>query len=270
MIRDLSETLRKILTQPGLPEPLRSALIVFDRPAEPYNPGQTTVNLYLYDIRENTELRSNEPVIERLNGQAIVHPPPLRVACSYLVTAWPVGGAEPALQEQQLLSQALQLLSRYPTIPKEFLQGSLKGQEPSLPMVTAQADGLKNPAEFWTALGNRLRPSFTATASIAMEVVEPLPPAPVVITEHVRIDGEQFFRIGGVVTDANGQPIPQAKVTLVELGFTAATNADGQYTISMIPSAGEYTVRARSDDAVKEVRVTVPAPAGKDYNVRLT
>ena len=94
MIRDLSETLRAILDDPALagefPE-LAAAQIVFEHPTEQFNPQQTTIDLFLYDLRENMELRSNEPVIERNNGTAIIHRAPLRVACSYLITAWPVG-----------------------------------------------------------------------------------------------------------------------------------------------------------------------------------
>src|SRR5215207_3840324 len=97
MIRDLSLTLQAILDDPALaasfPE-LAGAQVVFDRPSDTFNPSQTTIDLFLYDVRENMELRSNEPRLERLNGQTRIHPPPLRVMCSYLVTAWPVGGTE--------------------------------------------------------------------------------------------------------------------------------------------------------------------------------
>src|SRR5215213_3502110 len=172
MIRDLSETLRVMLDDPAVvadcPE-LAAALIVFDRPSEQFNPAQTTIDLFLYDVRENMELRSNEPFVERHNGQATIQRPPMRVACSYLVTAWPVGGAELALQEQRLLSQVLLVLTRHPTIPKSFLQGSLVGQPPPLPLVMTQAEGVKDPTEFWTALGNKLRTSLTLTVTIAMQ-----------------------------------------------------------------------------------------------------
>ena len=43
------------------------------------------------------ELRSNEPTLRRLNGQVEIQRPPLRVACSYLITAWPIGGTDLAL-----------------------------------------------------------------------------------------------------------------------------------------------------------------------------
>ena len=117
MISDLSQVLRKILEDSRRFPELAEAQVSFERPSETFNPGQTTVNLFLYDIREHLELRSNEPSIEMRGGQAIIHNPPKRIACSYLVAAWPVGGAELPLQEHRLLSQVLQVFSAYPTIP---------------------------------------------------------------------------------------------------------------------------------------------------------
>jgi hypothetical protein len=186
VIRDLSLALRAMLTQPGIPADLAAAQIAFDRPGETFTPGQTTVDLFLYDIRENLELRSAEPTIERINGQAVRHPPPLRVACTYLVTAWPVGGTEVTLQEHRLLGQTLQVFARHPTIPAAFLQDSLEGQQPPLPLVTSRTDGLKEPAEFWSALGGRLRPSLSVTVTIGLEVFAPQT-FPLVVTEEIRI-----------------------------------------------------------------------------------
>src|SRR5215813_11935695 len=111
MIRDLSSTLQAVLSDPSLAGPfpeLSKALVAFDRPDESFKPAQTTVDLFLFDVRENMELRSNEPAIERLNGQAVMHRSPMRVACTYLITAWPVGGTDLVLQEQRLLAQVLQ------------------------------------------------------------------------------------------------------------------------------------------------------------------
>jgi hypothetical protein len=284
MIRDLSLTLQAILDDPALgatfPE-LATAQIVFNPPVETFNPTQTTIDLFLYDIRENMELRSNEPRRERLNGQVRMHRPPMRVACTYLITAWPVGGTDLALQEHRLLSQVLQVLSRHPTIPNVFMRGQLVGQEPPLPMVVAQTDGLKEPAEFWTAIGNKLRPSLTVTVTIGMEVSAPVT-APIVITEEIRLgertapDAEAIspptrqilFRIGGRVTDASNAPVEGSTVTLVGTGFAAQTMADGNYTLSGIP-AGTYTLRVQSGATTRNVTVTIPAPAGSHYNVQL-
>ncbi|MER2603705.1 MAG: Pvc16 family protein [Candidatus Competibacter phosphatis] len=284
MIRDLSLTLRSLLDDPALasvfPE-LAAAQIVFDRPAEPFSPAQTTVNLFLYDIRENLELRSSEPLLERRNGEAIIHPPPLRVACAYLITAWPVGGTELPLQEHRLLSQTLQVLFRYPTIPAAFLQGSLAGQQPPLPMLTAQADGLKDPADFWAAIGNKLRPSITVTATLAMERFAAIT-APLVITEQVVL-GERkaatekdlkpatrqtLLRIGGRVTDATDLPVANARVTLVKTGFETVTDAAGRYTLTL-PEPGTFDLRIQAGATATTISITVPVTAGNNYDVQL-
>lgn len=285
MIRDLSETLRAILDDPALAaefKELAAAQVVFDRPSEQFSPSQTTIDLFLYDMRENMELRSNEPVIERNNGTATIHRPPLRVACSYLITAWPVGGTDLPLQEHRLLSQTLEVLSRYPMIPASHLKGKLIGQEPPLPMMASQADGLKNPAEFWTAIGNKLRPSLAVTVTISMQPFAPVT-AKVVTEAEIRLgertapDKEAIasatlidaFRIGGRVTDDKDAPVAQANVSIIETGLSAITNPEGLYSIGML-RAGTFTLRVESGSKVVNMSITVPAVAGKNFNVKLT
>jgi Pvc16 N-terminal domain/Carboxypeptidase regulatory-like domain len=284
MIRDLSLTLQAILDDPALaasfPE-LAAAQIAFDRPVETFNPSQTTIDLFLYEIREDMELRSSEPTINRNNGTATIKPPPLRVLCSYLVTAWPAVGTDLALQEHRLLSQALQVLAGMPKIPAAFLKGKLVGQQPTLPMITARMDGMKNPWEFWAAIGNKMRASIMVTVTIAMDVFAPVTTS-IVLTEEVRLgeragpDEEKislptrqiFFRIGGRVTGAGNAPVAAATVTLVDTGFSTETGADGNYTLGSVP-AGAYTLRVRSGASTQDVSVTIPAPAGSNYNVQL-
>jgi hypothetical protein len=199
MIRDLSETLGALLA-PALP----SADISFERPTDVFQPAQTTVNLFLYDVRENLELRNNEPVVRRVGTVAIKEPPPVRLDCAYLVTAWPVGGTDLPLQEHRLLSQSLRRLLRFPTIPPEFLRGSLIGQQPPLPTVTARPDGLANPAEFWTALGSRLRVALTLKATIGVTAFDPVSDHLVLMKRlgvGATLDAidETFIQIGGRV-----------------------------------------------------------------------
>ncbi len=295
MIRDLSQTLRAILTQSNLPAELARAQIVFDRPTEQFKPSQTSVDVFLYDIRENLELRSNESIVERQNGQAIIHPPPMRVACSYLITAWPVGvsGDELFLQEHRLLSQALQVLSRYPTIPQDFLQGSLRRQEPPLPMLTSHIDSLKTTGEFWTALGNQLRPSISVTVTISMETFAPEPPVPLVVAVDVKLESlrspvnpaeffqgssdirAEFFQIGGQLTDADNQPIVGATVMVVESRLTATTDAEGRYQLSSLPHRpgsppSDYTLRVQAGNTAREFSIRLPPPNRSSYNLQLT
>lgn len=279
MIRDLSETLRAILA--GAPyKELAAADVNFAHPTDAFKPTQPTVNLFLYEVRENRELRTNEPLVERRDGQAVVRRPPLRVACSYLVTAWPDGTDDLVLQEHRLLSQALLVLSAYPTIPPAFYPKDsdlLYGQEPPLPMMTAQLDDLRNPSEFWSALGNRLRPSVTVTVTISMEPAAPeavgvvtaselrlgerASPADRSLAEAGRLD---LFRIAGRVTTDGSAPAGNVTVTIPELRLSTTTDAEGRYSLGIFP-AGRYTL----DAAGKQVAVAVPPEAAGGYDVNL-
>jgi hypothetical protein len=283
MIRDLSTTLQAILSDPSLAGPfpeLHNALIAFDRPDDGFKPTETTIDLFLFDVRENMELRSNEPKVERLNGQAVIHRAPMRVACTYLITAWPVGGTDLVLQEQRLLAQVLQVLSMHPQIPAAFLKGKLIGQEPPLPMMATHPEELKNPAEFWTAIGNKMRASINVTATISMDVFAPVT-APIAKTGLVRL-GErtapdrqtlvpatmtEFYRIGGKVT-SGGSAVPGATVAVAGAALSARTDGDGEYILGAI-AAGAYTLNVQSSATTKQVNVTVPAPAGGNYDVQL-
>ncbi|MGK7884123.1 MAG: Pvc16 family protein [Crocosphaera sp.] len=285
MIRELSQVLRSILENSSLVSAeLGEAQISFERPSETFNPAQTTINLFLYDIREHRDLRNYEPTRERQNNTVIIHHPPKRIACSYLVTAWPVGGEELPLQEHRLLSQVFQVLSAYPTIPEvPFLEDTLlAGQEPAIPLVTAQVDDLQSTSEFWTALGNQLRPSITVTATLAIPQLPQPEPTPMVITQDLRLglrlsntskqlkpDTEQrWLRIGGRVTDETNNPLVGVTVVLVEENLAAATDENGQYRIGSIPP-GNYTLQVRQlDQLLEEVNIIVPTnTTANNYNV---
>jgi hypothetical protein len=267
MIRDLTESLQAFLTQPGLPTELANAAIRFDRPTDPFVPDQTTLNAFLFEVREHLELRSNEPEVRRVGPLATVVRPPRRVCATYLVTAWPIGGSDLPQQEHRLLSQALRLFAATPILPPAFQQGSLIGQEPPPPLEVVQPDGIRNPAEFWAAIGNRARPCLLVSVTVAMPVF-PEETFPVVVSAGFEVNGIELFRIAGVVTDAASAPVAAATVRLIDRGRTTSTNARGEFTLAAIP-AGAHTLRATSGAVSQDKAITVPAPAGSDYNVQL-
>jgi hypothetical protein len=291
MIDDLSRTLRAVLTDQNdeakaargeLAPELAAAQVVFDHPSEKFNPQQTTVDLFLYDIRENTDLRSNEQVFERKNGLVITHQPPMRVDCSYLVTAWPVGGIDLALQEQRLLSQVLWVFAQLSKIPKNFLQGTLREQTPPLPLTTALVDPQKNLSEFWTALGSQLRPSLTITATFSMTLIKPETDKPVITEEFtigqrtasdgkeiIKSTGEDIVRIGieGVVKDAKRIPVPGATVALPQLGLSVQTDGEGRYKFAL-REAGTYKLTAKLGKKIASA--TINAVAGAEQDLQFT
>jgi len=213
MIRDLSETLQAILDDADLeksfPE-LAAAQVAFERPSEQFAPSQTTVDLFLFDIRENLELRAKEPIIERRNdGVALMQRPPMRVDCSYLMTAWVAGGAgpKPVLEEHEILGQAMQVFARYPVIPEKFLQGSLKDQTHPLPLRVGGTNmgEVKDPADFWSALGTKLRPSLVVTVTLELQTSEP-ETAPLVSTKRLRLGLRSDATEPGLVPGTVAEP----------------------------------------------------------------
>jgi hypothetical protein len=275
MLHEVTESLEAFLKQPGLAPPLRDAAIRFDRPTDPYALDQTTVNLFLYEVRENLELRSNESVMRRVGGQTLVEPPPYRANCMYLVTAWPVGGTDQPKQEHQLLGQVLQLIAGAPVIPQVFLTPGLQLQEPPLPMLVVQPDGVRNPAEFWAAIGNRIKASLLVSVTVSLKAFDTAT-YPSVISSEIRLKSpagavldSPFLRIGGVVRDAASAPVVNAGVRLVERGRSTLTDAEGKFSLSAIPP-GSFTLRVTAGAVTQDRAIVVPAPALGGYDVTLT
>lgn len=179
MIQDLDRTLEQLLRDRV---PLRTEAINFDIPNDTFRARLTTtgltVNLYLYDLRENQELRSPNWSTERqTNGTLLKARPKTRLDLFYMVTTWSPATPQPdVLAEHALLSQILRTLLCYPTIPEAVLQGELIGQEPPLPTLVAQPDGMRNPSEFWSALRQSPRPGIHLVVTIAVEPVALLEP----------------------------------------------------------------------------------------------
>jgi hypothetical protein len=284
-IDDLSHTLEAVLQDPSFaimfPE-LAAADIVFDRPLDPFTPPKTTIDLFLYDIRENLDLRLNEVTTTKVGNQVITHPAALRLACSYLVTAWPVGGTDLPLQEQRLLSEVLVVLSHYPIIPSTFLVGSMIGQDPSLPMVALHPDALKNLAEFWSSLGSKLKASLTVTVTISVPIFSDIAGFPVT-AETIGVTQtppllppatETLLEVGGQVVNLTSQPVAGALVDIlnsssVPVAQQQISDSNGQYVFTQV-NAGNFQLRAVAVGFKPKVQpVTIPA-SPSDFVIQLT
>lgn len=175
MINDLADTLRALLLR-ELPRSLTTGQISisFQPPDDQFPPQNVTlpaIDLFLYDIRENHDLRSNEWWTRRdANGKAARNLPPVRIDCSYLVTAWPSASTpSPAEDEHRLLGEVMIALLRFPTLPADVLRGRLRDQELPLPTAALQPGHLQSLGEFWQALGGKPKAALNYTATIAVQ-----------------------------------------------------------------------------------------------------
>ena len=185
MINDLDESIKQLLIK-KVPLKPSEVDISFQIPNREWTASvsKPTVNLYLYDIRENCELRAYEWNVERNNDRtATKRQAPLRMDLSYLVTAW----TNDVGDEHRLLWRVLATLSRHSSFPEELLQGKLKEQDLEIRTSTAQPDGLfKNPADFWSALDNQIKPSINYMVTVPLDL-EMMETAPVVLGKELRM-----------------------------------------------------------------------------------
>lgn len=162
----------------------------FQQPKSGWNTtaqSSAVINLFLYDIRENAQLRRHqwEKQANGNNGDPRYSQQkrtPLRLDCFYLVTAW----HEQSEIQHWLLASCLQILGRYPVLPEDCLQGQLKTQPYEIRAKLAAHDVLTNPAEVWSALGNDMHASFSYVLTIAIDPWTPIQ-VPVVTTVVSRV-----------------------------------------------------------------------------------
>jgi len=198
MIDDLDRSLEALLRQ-DLPASLVAQVsISFAAPDDRFPPSSVSlpaIDLFLYNVQENRNLRSNERVIERQgNGAVAIRRAPARVDCSYLVTAWPSeSSTTPALDEHRLLGEVMTVLLRYPLLPDEVLRGVLIGQEPPLPATALQASSLQSMGEFWQALGGKPKAALNYMVTIGVDPFEAIT-APEVVERVFRGEPERRDR----------------------------------------------------------------------------
>jgi hypothetical protein len=155
--------------------------VVFDAPTKDWAARRNapTVNLYLYDIRE--DVRRRERGLSEQRGEdgyvRARRPAPRHYKLSYLVTAW----TQRPEDEHRLLDQLLRCFLKHEALPEELVIGPLAEPGLAVPLTV----GLPPPedrafADVWSALGGELKPSLdiVVIAPVDTGIVYPAgPPA---------------------------------------------------------------------------------------------
>lgn len=101
MFDQLDNTLEELLKAApggGVLDELQAANFSFVTPKHPYETQSNgDVNLFLYETKENRELREPTPNTRPRNGGSARRRAPLRVDCAYMVTAWGAGQSAGAI-----------------------------------------------------------------------------------------------------------------------------------------------------------------------------
>jgi hypothetical protein len=286
MIADLDETIRQLLVT-DIPIKNGEVDVSFDQPKREWSArlSKPTVNLFLYDLRENPILRQHQ--WERLNpgngrdGKIHLKRSPMRVDCLYMMTTW---AAEPE-DEHRLLTRCLLALFRYPLLPEDRLVGSLKNPLFEIQAHLASHDRLTNPAEVWSSLDNEMRPSVSYIVTLALdpwaEVVGP--PVRTLTLRPGQVAGlpgihsllqeagwKDMNYIGGTVRSKGkeGTAVGGIDVAIKGTGLFDRTDEQGHFTLgSLLP--GEYTLVAwTSEGKPSEKKVQIPLIQG-DYDLEV-
>ncbi len=258
---------------------------------EPVN----ALNVFLWDIRENRSLRSNERSLEHIDGRVRQQRAYRRLSCSYYVTAWSPAIAsstvEPPLAEHALLYEAVRAsMAREPFVFSKIFEPTplpvgfpAEFADDELPTNTTQPESVASSPDFWSTMDQPWRPA------LGVEITLPVTDSPVAFTYPVSsvevglrqldnlVPAENLYVIGGSVLDsvnlmADGGQKPLANVA-VRIGSVAGltfqetqTNASGQFSFNGL-RAGVYQLRARvmgRGDVIADI--TVPS-ATETYDI---
>ncbi len=159
MIQDVDTALEALVRRDALNG--TRVEVLFDAPTKDWvaRRNAPTVDLYLYDIRE--ELNRREVAwaeVRDASGRVTERRPPARMfRLSYLVTAW----TQRPEDEHRLLSSMLTAFISTEVLPPDLLTGVLKDSAvPVLLRVALPPSEDRSIADVWTAMGGELKPSL--------------------------------------------------------------------------------------------------------------
>jgi hypothetical protein len=140
--------------------------VVFDAPTKDWagRRNAPTVDVYLYDIREDLRRRERGLLNEYDEGRVTArHLPPRYFKLSYLVTAW----TQRPEDEHRLLSSLLACFLRHESLPEDVLPAPLAELGMSVPLTIALPPPEdRSFADVWSALGGELKPSLDLVISV--------------------------------------------------------------------------------------------------------
>lgn len=190
MIHEVDEGIRQLFTERGVPG--GGGELAFEAPTREWTAGRNapTVNVFLYDIREDRARRRTSALEEHDDDGMVLgwREPPRWFQLSYLVTAW----TNRPQDEHRLLSEVLACLVRSDALAPRWLTGSLAELGLSVELETAGPISDSGPAtEVWSALGGELKPAIDLR--VTAPLIGDLTPAGPPVTEGVvmRSDPQQ-------------------------------------------------------------------------------
>ncbi|MFE2287964.1 DUF4255 domain-containing protein [Streptomyces sp. NPDC059443] len=178
MIHEVDDALRELVRAEALGGGA-GVDVVFDAPTRDWAARRNapTVNLYLYDIREDLGLRSRgRRNVYDEQGRVVARTlPPRYFKLSYLISAW----TQRPEDEHRLLSSLLGCFLRYSALPADRLGTELGLTGLPVPVsIALPPPENKAFTDVWSALGGELKPSLDVVVSAPVVAAPSYPAGP--------------------------------------------------------------------------------------------
>jgi hypothetical protein len=264
VINEVDAALKSLLlTAAGAPEDLR---VVFEAPTVEWVAaldGTPTIDLCLYDLREDLKQREVSQTARRNERNRIIgwRPPPRVYRLSYIVSAWSADAAE----SRELLDWVRRCFAGMDTLPKKVLTGTLAAGRAPVPVSVSDST-----TQFVPESLRALIDLPTLEIAVACQVVFPatrdarLPLAEVLSSEALapKVIEEARPREAGV------HPVGKSwSVGVVRAGRTEAAVADARSALTDLvrrlgvdPQGVEVAVTPVMTDDGPGIRLTASGP----------
>ena len=255
MLDDLDRSLRGLLLDelPRVVERIEAdgCAITFDVPNRENSTRLTrpTLNLFLFHIQENRDLRPGPWLTRRSNGGIGEERPPVRLECHYLVTAW----SNEVEDEHRLLTGSARTFFRNPVLPEAVLEGALVDTEFELRVMVAEPAQLKDIVDIWSVLDNDLKPSVRVNVIVPLDLDLDVEVEGQLVTERRLVfpppvaiaDPTRRVDVAGVLVRA-GEPVSGARVRMHS--SSATTRGDGSFDLRGVPAGTRGVLVAADGD----------------------
>jgi hypothetical protein len=285
VIADVDEVLRKLLIS-EIEIKGNEVDIQFDQPKREWSArlSKPTLNLFLFDIRENLRLRGSEQysTVNRPDGTSEVRRNPVRMDLRYLMTAW----VKEAEDEHLLLSSGLMGLLRNPFLPTDLFTERLKSQPHPCPLEVAtfppEAGPVDKFTEIWGVLDNEMRAGVVITITISVDPYKPMtftqvrsremrflqdsgigkPADSITVTKKL---SKKYWVVSGALKSQK-YDISTLSLILVEKQQPVEILEEGRFSLSGLAEGDYHLDILFNKKVIKRQKITVP---GKDYDIQV-
>ncbi|MFO7583557.1 MAG: DUF4255 domain-containing protein [Anaerolineales bacterium] len=285
MIADVDEVLRKMLIR-EIEIKGNEVDIQFDQPRREWSArlSKPTLNLFLFDLRENLRLRGSEQysTVNRPDGTSEVRRNPVRMDLRYLMTAW----VKEAEDEHLLLSSGLMGFLRNPFLPTDLFTEGLKAQPHPCPLEVAtfppEAGPVDKFTEIWGVLDNEMRAGVVITITISVDPYKPLtftqvrsremrfmqdsgigkPADTITVTKKL---SKKYWVVSGALKSQK-YDISTLSLILVEKQQPVEVLEAGRFSLSGLAEGDYHLDILFNKKVIKRQKITVP---GKDYDIQV-